>query len=713
MPVLHLCDECREQPRQSSHSILLASLGPVVTFDISLDAMTDLSSVCCESTRNNFGNNFVVAAPCPQCNGHWVMCSDEKLFKTTSFTFVNISTSGLSMSEQTLVTWRCKCNSDKLVQPRLADAAMAGFYPVRAFVRPDDDGRSVIDMSARGQVFANSAGMDALAALRFGAHLSFKHYIECMEETSRLHGMLVTPMSSRLRGELLRAVTLRRRTLNFLRRELTVHLGLAECLACSKGNDSVIVDCTAANCQRERKARKILAEVAEVAPTDDGGTTDDAATSPSVDGAPSAAATAPLAAAESTRGVDTASSADESTVDLLRANFSLLQPVELMGASLESSKPRTADDAAAGADGADCANPKGPPDSDAPFRCPLDSRRHHADNPVGNRAKNFNPAKAKVEKRTILGTVVCACLTIFTFGLVATSGSEDYDLIHMLVDNVVNHKTFRPMVVDHPQFPDDLRSDSTRQRPFVFGYYDIACRWAVKFKERWRHRHGSDPIFNFEWVIGAFHAAQHVGSCLLRHGQFRRRGTGKTQGDGCEPLNRAMRQHHNNLRDLSADLYDAHIENIAEWWNAERRKQCVHYLRTKMRNAYRSLTQHMAKFARIQEEDATVYDEAKVEELRRDLLAQSIQSPASAKQVDTVFTHLVKATYKSHGLYSLCKLHEAYPLDGVMDDTEPDAPIAQIFRAMPLNQPSGFEKFNYGTMGTRSDKALRQVASFL
>ena len=28
MPVLHLCDECREQPRKSSHSILLASLGP-------------------------------------------------------------------------------------------------------------------------------------------------------------------------------------------------------------------------------------------------------------------------------------------------------------------------------------------------------------------------------------------------------------------------------------------------------------------------------------------------------------------------------------------------------------------------------------------------------------------------------------------------------------------------------------------------------------
>ena len=74
------------------------------------------------------------------------------------------------------------------------------------------------------------------------------------------------------------------------------------------------------------------------------------------------------------------------------------------------------------------------------------------------------------------------------------------------------------MVVDHPQFPDDLRSDSTQQKPFVFGYYDIACRWAVKFKERWRRRHGSDPIFNFEWVIGAFHAAQHVGPCLLRHG---------------------------------------------------------------------------------------------------------------------------------------------------------------------------------------------------
>ena len=28
MPVLHLCEECREQPRKSSHSILLASLGP-------------------------------------------------------------------------------------------------------------------------------------------------------------------------------------------------------------------------------------------------------------------------------------------------------------------------------------------------------------------------------------------------------------------------------------------------------------------------------------------------------------------------------------------------------------------------------------------------------------------------------------------------------------------------------------------------------------
>jgi hypothetical protein len=275
----------------------------------------------------------------------------------------------------------------------------------------------------------------------------------------------------------------------------------------------------------------------------------------------------------------------------LRANFSLLQPVKLMGASLESSKAPTADDATAGADGADDTNPKGPPDSDAPFRCPLD-RKHNADNPVGNRpgARDFNPAKAKVEKRTILGTVVCACLTIFTFGLVATSGYEDYDLIHMLVDTAVNQKTFRPMVVDHPQFPDDLRSDSTQQKPFVFGYYDIACRWAVKFKERWRHRHGTEPIFNFEWVIGAFHAAQHVGSCLLRHGQFRRRGTGKTQGDGCEPLNRAMRQHHNNLRDLSADLYDAHIENIAEWWNAERRKQCVQNLRTKMRNAYRALT---------------------------------------------------------------------------------------------------------------------------
>jgi hypothetical protein len=167
------------------------------------------------------------------------------------------------MSEQTLVTWRCKCNSDKLVQPRLADAAKAGFYPVRAFVRPDDDGLSVIDMSARGQVFANSAGMDALAALRFGAHLSFKHYIECMQETSRLHGMLVTPMSSRLRGELLRAVTLRRRTLNFLRRQLTADLGLAECLVCSKGTDSILVDFTHANSQRERKPRKLLAEDAE------------------------------------------------------------------------------------------------------------------------------------------------------------------------------------------------------------------------------------------------------------------------------------------------------------------------------------------------------------------------------------------------------------------------------------------------------------------
>jgi len=228
----------------------------------------------------------------------------------TPFTFVNIATSGLTMSEQQLVTWRCDCNSDKLVEPCLEDAAIVGLHPVRSFVRPeDDDGRSVIDISARGQVFANAAGMDTLAALRFGAHVSFKHFTECMQETSRLRGMLVTPMSSRLRGELLRAVTLRRRILNVLRRQLTADLGLAECLVCSKGTDSILVDFTHANSQRERKPRKPLAEDAEEAPMDDAATTLDAATSCTVDGAPSASATAPTAAAESTQGVASASSA--------------------------------------------------------------------------------------------------------------------------------------------------------------------------------------------------------------------------------------------------------------------------------------------------------------------------------------------------------------------------------------------------------------------
>jgi len=590
MPVLHLCDECvrREQPWRSTMNMLLGSLGPAIRFDLGADAMADLASVCSESVRSKL--DVVVAAPCPRCNHLvWESVGDEKLYKTTPFTFVNISTSGLTMSEQPLVTWRCDCNPEKLVEPRLIDAAIVGLSAVRTFVRPEEDGRSVIDTSARGQVFANAAGMDTLAALRFGAHLSFKHFIECMQETSRSHGMLVTPMSSRLRGELLRAVTLRQRILHVLRRQLTAHLGLAECLVCSTATDSILVDFTHANSQRERKGRKPLAEDAEEAPMNDAATTDDAATSSTVDGAPSASATAPTAAPEPTQGVASASSAapsassdgaapmappgatpssptsdattplssdastpasatastpaaaassaslagdpDNATDDLLRHGFSLLQPIEVMEASLKSSKARTAEDATAGADDADDADAKGPPDSDAPFRCPLDARQHHADNPAGDRAGKFSSAKAKVEKRTILGTVVCACLTICTFGLVATSGSEDYDLVHMLVDNVVNQKTFRPMVVDHPQFPDDLRSDSTQQKPFVFGYYDIACRWAVKFKERWRHRHGSGPCVQLR--VGGRCFSRSSARCVLLatqrtvpppgHGQHTRR----------------------------------------------------------------------------------------------------------------------------------------------------------------------------------------------
>ena len=310
MPVLHLCDECvrREQPWSSTMNTLLGSLGPAIRFDLRADAMADLASVCSESIRSKL--DVVVAAPCPRCNHlFWESVGEEKLYKTTPFTFVNISTAGLTMSEQPLVTWRCDCNPDKLVEPRLEDAAMAGLSAVRAFVRPEEDGRSVINTSARGQVFANAAGMDGLAALRFGAHVSFKHCIECMQETSRSHGMLVTPMSSRLRGELLRAVTLRQRVLHVLRRQLTAHLGLAECLVCSTATDSILVDFTHANSQRERKARKPLAEDAEEAPMDDAATTVDAATSSTVDGAPSASATAPTAAPESTQGVASASSA--------------------------------------------------------------------------------------------------------------------------------------------------------------------------------------------------------------------------------------------------------------------------------------------------------------------------------------------------------------------------------------------------------------------
>ena len=170
---------------------------------------------------------------------------------------------------------------------------------------------------------------------------------------------------------------------------------------------------------------------------DDAATTVDAATSCSVDGAPSASATAPTAAAESTQGVASASSAapsaasdgaapmappgatpstptsdattplssdastpasatastpaaaansaasagdpDDATDDLLRHGLSLLQPIEVMEASLKSSKARTAEDATAGADDADDADAKGPPNSDAPFRCPLEARHHNAD----------------------------------------------------------------------------------------------------------------------------------------------------------------------------------------------------------------------------------------------------------------------------------------------------------------------------------------------
>ena len=310
MPVLHLCDECvrREQPWHSTMNTLLGSLGPVIRFDLRPDAMADLASVCSEPVRSKL--DVVVAAPCPQCNHlFWQSSGDEKLYKTTPFTFVNISSSGLIMSEQQLVTWRCDCNPEKLVEPRLEDAAMVGLCPVRVFVRREEDGRSVIDTLLRGQVLANYAGMDGLAALRFGGHVSFKHCIECMQETSRSHGMLVTPMSSRLRGELLRAVTLRQRVLHVLRRQLTAHLGLAECLVCSTATDSILVDFTHANSQRERKARKPLAEDAEEAPMDDAAATVDAATSSTVDGASSASATAPTAAPESTQGVASASSA--------------------------------------------------------------------------------------------------------------------------------------------------------------------------------------------------------------------------------------------------------------------------------------------------------------------------------------------------------------------------------------------------------------------
>jgi hypothetical protein len=67
-------------------------LGPVIRFDLSPEAMADLASVCSEPVRSKL--DVVVAAPCPQCNClFWQSVGDEKIYKTTPFTFVNIATS--------------------------------------------------------------------------------------------------------------------------------------------------------------------------------------------------------------------------------------------------------------------------------------------------------------------------------------------------------------------------------------------------------------------------------------------------------------------------------------------------------------------------------------------------------------------------------------------------------------------------------------------
>ena len=657
-----------------------------------------------------------IAELCPTCGGGCpqellrpesasVLCTPIKILRTTP---------ALAWSPGILVTWCCEktgCDTGGHIRPTLLTIARDGLSPISVKSGPDGQLNladvSSIYMPTRNLAFEASSRFKTRTALRAGMERSVQCALDMGADVEPLSGVLLT--------QLLKAVVMHTRARFEVYDAQTRDLGISACHLCARvpgcekgGTILYAVDCSYCWNQQGKQSKNSSQEAKTVSR---------------------------LAAEDSAtlqEGLRLVLSNDELGVSYSKAcKGDTPQPVAADATPQPTGAP--ARDQAHGTE----AEPGATDDACVSAACAA-AAKYLADKATA--PISFDAQAEESKKALILGTFQCNHSVVAKAAV--SSRPENYAFITAIIEAALNDPAFSPGMISHPHWPEELRDVL-----FLYGCYDIACRFKLYFEKRWMLRftaeetaalrnrwllhvnlplvaaavpNGAEPIVPepaaalpcmILHCIGAFHAKGHVGECERTNGQYAMAGTGLAQGDQPEVLNAYLEKIAHLTRNLSRANTAAHLEVSLLQFNEHLQLTVVQRL-VKLRNAARARLENVVRSRQtLVANDRQAPTNAEIDSMRREI--RQAVSPAAVGITGAAITPssgaavVLAAKARAAGLNALQAFIGIYPTDGIFDPGALDyQSVLEIYSGMVVN------KFNeWNTLGrTRTTLAIKAAS---
>jgi hypothetical protein len=590
----------------------------------------------------------IIAALCATCDGHHIGAAVALRSHTTAVKIIEFCP-WFRHRRGALLTWYCKgadCDASVPILPTLLTAAKDGLWPVRVITNPA--GR--LKLAYTGMIFAPARDIANIAANRVVAHAPLKGYAKAAVQCATDVGASENALSAELLADVLKAVLMHRAVRDDLRLQSIRPLNLGPCPLCARVPSSLGTGCvhTMYDFTSTFKQTEAQGQRAKNRPHPDD---------------------AVLSAVRSVLLPE-----EKLTTSYLR---SVLGCSRAVGTGAPGGTPASAS-AVHGH-----ASVRGETaDACAQARTCEGTRVHIADRGLVL-PLDYDPDKESHNPFHSLGTAQCRHL--FVSAAVASSTAESATHMYALIDAVMSADSFSPAMFTDLEWPELLRNRLFNLGHYDVGCRFkiwLEERYSLRYEKEeiemlrqlflrrvgivpvdseqrdeevgegaapsgepcapdaappkpmrkltWRQRLAatvnsnrkmSGLPFDMDFCVGAFHIWGHDWGCQELNGQFRKPGTGLTQGDGPEGLNAFLLPRAANTRSLSRVMLDASVDAYLRYYNEFRFEHLVPDLATRAKAAHAKYLVITAQLQALADLDGRTFSVDEVNRFRKEVLA--------------------------------------------------------------------------------------------